>query len=237
MPPARPLPLLLLPGMDGTGRLFAPLLPHLPATLAPRIVTYPFDQPLDYADLLALVSAQLPAGPFVVLGESFSGPLALRLAAARPPGLAGAILVASFVAPPLPWLPRWAHRLASPAMFNSLGRRLGGRVLGTGECPPGVAAAFREANAAVSPAVIAHRVRAALTVDLEPAREALADVPLLALVAARDRLLGPASTAAIRHLLPHADVRTIDSPHLLLQARPAEAAAAIAEFTRSLTPH
>lgn len=84
------------------------------------------------------------------------------------------------------------------------------------------------------PLVVADRVRATLAVDLEPLREPLASVPLLALVAARDRLLGPATTAAIRRLLPHADAREFDSPHLLLQARPAEAAAAIAGFARSL---
>lgn len=227
----RPIPLILLPGMDGSGRLFAPLLARLPPTLAGTVVTYPFDQPLGYPELLALARWRLPDdGPFIVLGESFSGPLALRLAAEHPAGLAGAIIVASFVAPPLPWLPRWAHALPSPALLGPLARRLGGRVLGTGECPPDVAAAFDEANAAVSPVVLARRVRAALAVDLEPERAALAAVPLLALVARRDRLLGRSHTAAIRRLLPHADIRELDAPHLLLQAQPAAAAAAIAEF-------
>lgn len=44
-----PVPLLMLPGMDGTGRLFAPLLPHLPAAIDPRVLSYPPDLPLASA--------------------------------------------------------------------------------------------------------------------------------------------------------------------------------------------
>lgn len=228
----RPIPLLLLPGMDGTGRLFAPLLARLPASVEPVVVGYSRDEPLGYDELLALVRARLPDdGPFVVLGESFSGPLALRLAALRPPGLVGAILVASFVASPLRWAPRWAHRLASPAMFRIFGR-LGGRVLGAHLCPDEIQALFAAANAAVSPAVLARRAREALAVDLESSLPRLDDLPVLVLAARHDRLLGRAATEAIDRVLPRAEVRWIDAPHLLLQARPDEAAAAIAGFVR-----
>jgi hypothetical protein len=38
--------LLLLPGMDGTGRMFAPLIARLPASLEPRAIAYPGDRAL-----------------------------------------------------------------------------------------------------------------------------------------------------------------------------------------------
>ena len=79
--------LLLLPGMDGTGRLFGPLAKALAPTIKPVAVSYPTDQPLGYNELLALIETSLPSDPFVVVGESFSGPLALMLAARRPPNL------------------------------------------------------------------------------------------------------------------------------------------------------
>ena len=71
--------LMLLPGMDGTGRLFGPLLRILPPGLEVTVFAYPPNRPCGYAELLPLVeSTAVPeGGEFVVLGESFSGPLAL----------------------------------------------------------------------------------------------------------------------------------------------------------------
>lgn len=95
--------LILLPGMDGSGLLFAPFVRALPAWVHPVVVAYPADRPLDYAGHLEIVRASLPAaGPFVLLGESFSGPLALMAAAVKPKGLCGVVLCASFICSPLP---------------------------------------------------------------------------------------------------------------------------------------
>jgi pimeloyl-ACP methyl ester carboxylesterase len=116
---ARPFTLVLLPGLDGTGVLFEPLLDALPEHVAPRVVAYPVDRLLDYQELAPLIAARLPKGePFVLLGESFSGPLALMAAERRPPGLLGVILCATFVTSPAPYLPRRAHRLAAPPLFE-----------------------------------------------------------------------------------------------------------------------
>jgi pimeloyl-ACP methyl ester carboxylesterase len=95
--------LILLPGMDGTGRLFGPLLRILPPGLEAAVVAYPADRPCGYAELLPLVEAAVPdGGEFLILGESFSGPLASLLAARRPRRLRGVILCASFARSPLP---------------------------------------------------------------------------------------------------------------------------------------
>lgn len=111
--------LILLPGMDGGDKLFGPLQATAPSGVDTTTVGYPPGPNNDYADLLPLVRSRLPTDrPFFVLGWSFSGPLALLLAAERPSLLRGVILAASFVNTPVPWLPRWAHRLATPALFR-----------------------------------------------------------------------------------------------------------------------
>lgn len=223
------IPLMLLPGMDGTGRLFAGLMARLPGAIEGRVIAYPPDLALDYEQLLARVRPLCPtSGDWYVLGESFSGPLALRLAAERPPGLRGVILAASFVAPPVRWLPPW---LVRPGLLT-IGRGLAGRVLGTGDGPRGLHAAFVAASASVAADVLACRARAILGVDLRPFAARLAAVPVLALVGQRDRVLGRGHVAAIAELLPQVLVRRFDAPHLLLQTRPAEAAAAISAFMR-----
>ena len=81
--------LVLLPGLDGTGLLFQPLVECLPDAIEPVVVSYPPDQKLGYEELLPLVLERLPAAPFVLLGESFSGPLAVMAAATAPRASAG----------------------------------------------------------------------------------------------------------------------------------------------------
>src|SRR5262245_16901579 len=97
--------LVLLPGLDGTGDFFQPLLEALGDSVRSSVVSYPIDGGYDYATCLALTRAKLPAdGPFVVLGESFSGPIAITLAAQGLPGLAGIVLASTFARNPRPRL-------------------------------------------------------------------------------------------------------------------------------------
>lgn len=87
--------LVLVPGMDGTGRLFYRQVPLL--TKRYRVATYRLrDDALDMATLiddLAQVARTAAAGaPVVVVGESFGGALALSFALANPQ-LVGALVV------------------------------------------------------------------------------------------------------------------------------------------------
>src|SRR4051812_12200514 len=72
--------LVLLPGLDGSGRLFQPLLAELPKWIEPVVVAYPPER-ARFDDLVPIARERLPhSGAFASLGESFSGPLALMLA-------------------------------------------------------------------------------------------------------------------------------------------------------------
>ena len=90
--------LIVLPGLDGTATLhsgFSNAASHLfdPVTVIP----YPSQQPLGYSELEVLVRAALPpVAPYLLLGESFSGPIALSIAANPPPNLVGVVLSTSF---------------------------------------------------------------------------------------------------------------------------------------------
>jgi pimeloyl-ACP methyl ester carboxylesterase len=115
-----PLPLLvLLPGLDGTGILFKPLIAALPPEVSTVVVAYPGEQPLGYAELLPVVLAALPTEhAFVLLGESFSGPLAVMAAATRPPGLVGLVLCATFVQNPHPYIPGFLNGLCQASLIS-----------------------------------------------------------------------------------------------------------------------
>lgn len=96
--------LVLLPGLNGSGRPFAPLLAYLP-DITCQVLELPRQGPQDYNSLATALLDQLGDTPFVLLGESFSGPLAYRLALRRPKGLCGMVFAASFLQRP-PWR-RW----------------------------------------------------------------------------------------------------------------------------------
>ena len=176
---------VLLPGMDGTGSLFSDFVSALSKDSNPIVVTYPPDQPLAYAELEALVSARLPSQPYILVGESFSGPIAIALAAAAPAGLRGIVLVCSFAKTPVPGfvgtllsrLPLWRAptRLAAAALlgrYSSSAHR----------------ARLSSAMDKVSANAWRARLRAVLSVDVISKLKAI-KVPLLYLQAAHDRVV------------------------------------------------
>ena len=96
--------LMLLPGMDGSGQLFDEFAAALGGEFALSIVRYPVDGG-GYAELEAIARQAIPpTGPYVILGESFSGPIAVSLAAPADDRCLGLVLCAAFARNPLPLL-------------------------------------------------------------------------------------------------------------------------------------
>ena len=74
--------LVFMPGLDGTGRSFDPLLSLLPPDSLATIVRYPTDRHLTLEETAQCAAEQIPAGTSpVVIAESFSGPVAVRMVA------------------------------------------------------------------------------------------------------------------------------------------------------------
>src|SRR5690349_144022 len=97
--------LVLLPGMDGTDTLRSEFIAALRPTIEASVVSYPADRAFGYIELEAIAHSKLPTdGPYVLLGESFSGPIAISIAAKHPPGLIGLVLCCSFASTPRPIL-------------------------------------------------------------------------------------------------------------------------------------
>ena len=95
------LTIVLLPGMDGTGELFAPFISAMGHEFGLTVVSYPPTGAQGYRELEAHARAALPRHErFVVLGESFSGPVAVSIAASHPAGFAGLILCSTFCSTP-----------------------------------------------------------------------------------------------------------------------------------------
>jgi pimeloyl-[acyl-carrier protein] methyl ester esterase len=238
-----PPTLILLPGLDGTGILFSQFVEALGSSVDTRIVTYPVNQPLGYAELETLVRASLPANrPYVVLGESFSGPIAIRLGAGRrgagrpaagpPSGLVGVILCVTFARNPYPSL-GCAGLWAANFLVNSLPGWARAPFMWGAWATDRARQESALATAAVDEAVLRHRIAALLAVD-ETNALARIRVPTLVLQATGDHVLPRSATEHILRTLPTAALAEIGGPHLLLQSRAAECAAAVVRFMQGL---
>jgi pimeloyl-ACP methyl ester carboxylesterase len=226
--------LVLLPGMDGTGMLFRDFVAALGSSVDTTVVRYPPDRTLDYPALEDIARAALPADrPFVLLGESFSGPIAISLASASPAGLAGLVLSCSFarnLLPVLSGLRRLVGLLPlAHAPIGLLCRFFLGRF-----STPTLRLALTQAIGRVSPDVLRARLRAVLSIDVSDKLRQLR-MPLLYLRATEDRVIPRAAGRLVSHFAPHTHVVEVPAPHFLLQAVPSQAAAIITEFLRQLT--
>jgi pimeloyl-[acyl-carrier protein] methyl ester esterase len=225
--------LILLPGLDGTGKLFADFLEALDLGSSAQVVSYPPDIPLGYDELEPLVRAALPTrGRFVILGESFSGPLAIRIAAHPPPALVGLILCVTFASNPYPHL-AWARGLAALLPLKSLPRWLRAPLMWGSASPSKAPRQSERAMAGVDAAVIRRRIAALLSVN-ETAAMAKISVPTLVLCATGDRVVSKAASIRLMHGIRHAQRVDIDGPHLLLKTRPQECAAVVLKFIREV---
>jgi pimeloyl-ACP methyl ester carboxylesterase len=220
--------LLLLPGLDGSGQLFRRLIEHLPESIEPRVVSYPPDL-FSYLTLLPIVRSAYPAGePFLILAESFSGPLAVMAAAERPEGLAGLILAASFARSPCPrWVSHFGWLAREPLLRWAPPALALRALLGRGQRSTALAAEVRDAIS--GSAVLAVRFREVLRVDVTTQLRQL-EVPLLYLAGSRDSVVGRSPLSLIQRYARRVQVVTLDTPHLLLQVAPEAAAREISKF-------
>lgn len=233
---AHRLSLLLLPGMDGDGRLFNRLRAALESKLGlcVDVVSYNDLAISSYDDIEADVRSQLAGlGPVVLVGESFSGPVVVRLCAAPPSNLVAGVVVSSFPYSPVPaphWLspvlsrlilyfrpPRWALRLA---------------LVGRG-ADEDLVDEVQSVISGTSKQLLSSRLRAIMQVDV---RAALADcrLPMLGIRASKDRLVSRSVNRQLsRSCAGMAEVE-LDGPHLLAQVNPMGVAHEIEVFLRSL---
>jgi pimeloyl-ACP methyl ester carboxylesterase len=224
--------LLLLPGLDGTGDLFEPFERAMGAGTSLSVVRYSSPELARYAECQAVVREQLPRNePYILLGESFSGPIAVALAAENPPGLVGLILVGSFVSSPrraLTWLQGFVDLLPThnaPAWASDV-------VLFGRWATADLRARVKNAMSRVSPQAVRERLREIARVD---ASEQLARVrvPILYLQASHDRLVPSSAAEQVVRIAPQTKLVQVEGPHLLLQCAPKQCGQAIREFFSS----
>ena len=227
------LTVVLLPGMDGTGTLFEPFTAALGKEFSVQVVRYPTTGALACEKLEEHARSSLPTNSqFVILGESFSGPIAVSIAASHPVGLVGLILCSTFIRNPRPFFGPLRY-LASALPVNFAPHALLSAALLGRFSTPQLRCALAAAMAQVSADALRARLRAVLSVEVSAKLKAVA-VPLLYLLAEHDQVVPVGALRQIEQMFPATQVASVNAPHFLLQAAPNEAAVAVSNFLRSL---
>lgn len=221
--------LVLLPGMDGTGDLFEPFLQSLPHNVSVIVVRYPTQDSLNYSQLESIAEEALPSrGPLILLGESFSGPIAIALAANLGDRVSALILCCTFARSPSKLLERIAP-LSRLVPFELAPNWVTATILLGSNAPLELRDLLRMALRKVSPVVLRGRLQEIATVNVT--QQLLScKMPILYLRATQDALVSSASMDEMLMLRPSIRVANLEGPHCLLQMSPSSAVDAIFDF-------
>lgn len=221
--------------MDGTGLLFEPILRLWTESTPPIVVSYPSDRVLGYKQLQSYVVSLLPVTePYVLIAESYSGPIAARIAATHPPMMRGLVLSATFIRKPRGRIGDWSRFFIGSYLFRQTWTRcIAEAILKWQGLTEGQIKLVVGALEHVRPHVLAARLKEALDVEaFEDLREC--NIPVLCLYAERDLVLADRCHELIGQANPKVKLVGLDTPHFLLQAKPAEALHEIQAFTQGL---
>lgn len=188
----------------------------------------PQQGPQDPDSLATVLSGQLGDSPFVLLGESFSGPLAYRLALRQPQGLRGVIFAASFLRCPHPLLTLTRYLPLPGGLLNSAAL-LKLFCVGQGASPALLELLRVEVRQLPQDLL---RARLHSLSELQEPTQPL-ELPTLHLLPRQDRLVSRRALTLHKHCQNLQEVE-LDGPHFLLQSQPAACARAINAFMLSL---
>jgi pimeloyl-ACP methyl ester carboxylesterase len=210
--------LVLLPGLDGTGELFAPFISALPNHLARHIVAYP-KQALNLEALAEYVINRLPEGEIILLAESFSGLVALTLLAQDHAPIKGVIFCAAFASSPRPWLVHATSRLPFlQRLFRFTPDALMRHYCLDQDASASQIDLLRSIVLSVPEAVLSQRLR--LIEGFKPSIGKPLKLPCYFLQADGDRLVPPQAASWFRDHFEPFQLQRIEGPHFLLQSNP-----------------
>lgn len=199
------------------------------------IVRYPADLAANHDAYVQYALSQLPSdGTSLVVAESFSSAVAVRMAHGLRDRLLGLVICAGFISPPHALLP--LLRRVPPKVFP-LARRI--RPLLRHFCLDAQSGtkALDELQSALrllDGRVAQQRLNVLSSLDANSAWRGLT-VPTLALQASKDRLVDRRAQLMLEQTAsPSTKMVTLDGPHFLLQARPTECWRAVAEWLDEL---
>lgn len=226
--------LVLLPGLGGTGEFFENLIPNLAPSIESVSICYSMTEEMSYENLTDYVGAQLPIDrDYVILAESFSGPIAIAIAAKNPPKLRGLLLSCTFSESPRPEFKKLRNITWIPP-FRFVPKMLLGYYLINDPGNSDLIDKIADVMSNVHRSVLRCRVQSVLSVNYTSMLNDIS-VPIRYLKARDDRVLPRNCADKITECVDQIEVVELAGPHLLLQVRSKESAEHINGFVQQIS--
>ena len=213
--------LVLLPGIDGTGMMFGPLIEQLPEGQEHQVIAYPTDKKYSYPELVEYVLGLLPKDEdFYIVAESFAGPLSLLLSQRIGSHLKGLVLCATFLTNPRPVLGTLTRPFIRDWMMGMKPNKIMARFIVVGfDISDEMLERALSFHKTVPPSIVRNRLFQVFDVDVRTIYKECS-IPVLHLYGKKDRLLLQGCARQMRRIRPDIPSIGIDGPHYLLQAKP-----------------
>lgn len=216
--------IVLLPGLDGSGKLFEPILPFLD-TDNTTVIPLPNSGAQDYETLKEYVKDKLPNEDYILVAESFSGPIGVLLAKEGLDNLKAIVFVATFLTPPNKFLLNFCKMLPINKLtklpFSSLFLKI--FILGYSTDKKDVLR-FKKVIDSVPLQIIQKRLNTISTLSM---LEVKVDLPSVYIRADSDKLVPSNKCDEFLRYFSKMMVKTVKGPHFILQANPSDCASII----------
>jgi pimeloyl-[acyl-carrier protein] methyl ester esterase len=222
----------LLPGLDGTGELFSPIVPFLEKHFEIHVVRYTDE--FTFSDYVESAAAQLPKnGSISLVAESFSGPIAISLLASKNPIFQASVLSATFCKSPLPFLTQISKHLPEKLFSsNPVSKAFLDLLITGGDANSDVRKKARELLGKVNPKQFQSRINIINEINVSQELKDI-EVPLLYIQATKDRIVLADSGSEIMKHAKNLKIERVAGSHLILQTQPEKCAELIINHVTS----
>jgi pimeloyl-ACP methyl ester carboxylesterase len=224
---------VLLPGLDGTGILFKPLTDILSKDIDIKVISYPTVYKVSYRGLVEFVMKQLPNEDFILVAESFSGPIAYEIALRKPKTIKSVIFTASFLENPRRHVLQLTRFLPMKLIFALpmpdfvvkhffLGSSADEQLINL----------FRQSVRKVSPSVLSYRLKAIGKLSVI---QKACDVNAIYIQASNDKLVPDSSVEIFKKMCKNLNIFRVQGTHCILQTNPLACAEIITDEVGLIT--
>ena len=191
----------------------------LPSGVETSVITYPPDEMSGYQQLTDYVVAQLPENEeFVLLAESFSGPIAYAIALRQPENMTSVVFVASFLEPPQRLVLALSRLLPRRLLLSLPVPEIILKLLLLGpDASASLVDLFRLSLSKVSAKVLTYRLDeiASLRINMQKC-----DLKAIYIQASDDYLVPEGCAEVLKDVMKKLTVHQVEGPHFILQANP-----------------